>query len=153
MSEEDLVALMIGRPLQLAFPNARQRNLRRKLLRIERLHGHRFGPIDLTVRRGEILGVAGAEGNGQVQFLRSIAGVERAAGAIHCNGARVDLRSPAGALKAGIVLLSGERARESLFGVLGVRANSPSRFSTASPASAGWAGVKNATRSREWRGS
>ena len=35
-----------------------------------------FGPVDLTVTRGEIVGIAGAEGNGQVQFMRALAGVE-----------------------------------------------------------------------------
>ena len=42
---------------------------------------------------------------------------------MRCNGAKVDLRSPAGALRAGILLLSGERARESVFTVLGRAAN------------------------------
>ena len=42
---------------------------------------------------------------------------------MRCNGARVDLRSPHLALRQGIVLLSGERVRESLFPVLGVRGN------------------------------
>lgn len=125
MSEEDLVSLMIGRPLQLAFPDRNGSGGKPEpLLSISGLRGKRFGPIDLVLRRGEILGIAGAEGNGQDEFLRCLAGVERAAGSVRCNGAKVDLRSPSGALKAGILLLSGERIRESLFPVLGVRANS-----------------------------
>ena len=52
------------------------------------LRGERFGPIDLTLRKGEILGIAGAEGNGQVQFLRALAGVERATGSASCDGVR-----------------------------------------------------------------
>src|SRR5438034_905884 len=71
MSEESLVALMIGRPLQLAFPdragNGRSSDV---LLAVSGLRGDRFGPIDLDVKRGEIVGIAGAEGNGQGQFLR-----------------------------------------------------------------------------------
>ena len=47
------------------------------LLAVSGLRGERFGPIDLEVAKGEILGIAGAEGNGQVQFLRALAGVER----------------------------------------------------------------------------
>lgn len=125
MSEEDLVALMIGRPLQLAFPD-RHGDLepREALLSVSQLRGRRFGPLDLTVFKGEILGIAGAEGNGQDELLRSLTGVERAAGTVRCNGANVDLRSPVGALRAGIMLLSGDRMGESLFPVLGVRSNS-----------------------------
>jgi ribose transport system ATP-binding protein len=124
MSEEALVALMIGRPLQLAFPE-RDDNGRRSevLLDVSGLRGERFGPIDLKVEKGEILGIAGAEGNGQVQFLRALAGVERPTGTASCNGDELDTRSPLGALRAGVVLLSGDRARESLFSVLSVRAN------------------------------
>src|SRR5919198_411790 len=101
MSEESLVALMIGRPLELAFPEA-QTNGRppEVLLDVSGLRGERFGPIDLKVERGEIVGIAGAEGNGQVQFLRALAGVERASGGrLTCNGSELDTRSPLGPLR------------------------------------------------------
>jgi ribose transport system ATP-binding protein len=124
MSEESLVALMIGRPLQQAFPerNGTERSSD-VLLAVSGLRGERFGPIDLQVNKGEILGLAGAEGNGQVQFLRALAGVERPLGTASCNGQRLETSSPLSALRAGIVLLSGDRVSESLFPVLSVRAN------------------------------
>ena len=125
MSEERLISLMIGRPLQLAFPDRNgSAGAPEVLLDVTALHGHRFGPVDLTLHRGEILGVAGAEGNGQVEFLRCLAGASRAAGSVRCNGVKVNLRAPFGALRAGIMLLSGDRMRESLFPVLGIRSNS-----------------------------
>src|SRR5439155_14293794 len=78
MSEDDLVSLMIGRPLELAFPD---RNggpgPEEVLLRISGLQGSRFGPLDLMLHRGEIVGLAGAEGNGQDELLRCLAGVDR----------------------------------------------------------------------------
>jgi ribose transport system ATP-binding protein len=123
MSEERLVALMIGRPLQLAFPERQEQERPEVLLAVSGLRGERFGPIDLEVAKGEIVGIAGAEGNGQVQFLRALAGVERATGRAACNGSDLDTSSPLGPLRAGVVLLSGDRARESLFPVLSVRAN------------------------------
>ena len=79
------------------------------LLAVSGLRGDRFGPIDLDVAKGEIVGIAGAEGNGQVQFLRALAGAERATGSGGCDGAQLDSRSPLGALRAGVVLLSGDR--------------------------------------------
>ena len=124
VSEKDIVALMIGRPLEVAFPDrpapAADADV---LLAVSGLRGERFGPVDLVVRKGEILGVAGAEGNGQVRLLRALAGVERAAGSAACDGAEVDMRSPLGPLRAGVVLLSGDRRGEALFPVLSVRAN------------------------------
>jgi ribose transport system ATP-binding protein len=124
MSEESLVALMIGRPLQLAFPERHEREKGGEaLLSVSNLRGDRFGPIDLEVGSGEILGIAGAEGNGQVQFIRALAGAERATGTATCDGKKLDSGSPLGSLRAGIVLLSGDRASESLFPVLSVRTN------------------------------
>jgi ribose transport system ATP-binding protein len=124
MSEESLVALMIGRPLQLAFPERHDRDEQREvLLKVSGLRGDRFGPIDLEVASGEIVGIAGAEGNGQVQFLRALAGAERATGTATCAGTQLDPSSPIGPLRAGVVLLSGDRVSESLFPVLSVRAN------------------------------
>ncbi len=124
MSEESLVALMIGRPLQLAFPERHERAEEREvLLAVSALQGDRFGPIDLEVASGEIVGIAGAEGNGQVQFLRALAGAERSTGMATCEGKELDSTSPLGPLRAGVVLLSGDRASESLFPVLSVRAN------------------------------
>jgi ribose transport system ATP-binding protein len=58
-----------------------------------------------------------------VQFLRALAGVERSAGSASCDGAALDTRSPLGPLRAGVVLLSGDRRGEALFPVLSVRAN------------------------------
>src|SRR4249920_2626530 len=124
MTEETLVAHMIGRPLQLAFPEREgEGRAPEVLLEVSGLQGDRFGPIDLKVEKGEILGIAGAEGNGQVQFLRALAGVERRTGTASCDGAELKTKSPTGALRAGIVLLSADRSRESLFPVLSVRTN------------------------------
>src|SRR5581483_731582 len=60
---------------------------------------------------------------GQLPLLRALAGIERAEGSATCNGRELDRSSPLGPLRAGVVLLSGDRAGESLFPVLSVRAN------------------------------
>ena len=124
VSDEGLVALMIGRPLQVAFPERPPLPEDAEVvLAVSGLRGERFGPIDLVVRKGEIVGLAGAEGNGQVQFLRSLAGAERTVGTASCDGVAYELHSPLGPLRAGVVLLSGDRRGEALFPILSVRAN------------------------------
>ena len=124
MTEDALVARMIGRPLQLAFPDRGGAEREPEpLLEVAGLRGERFGPVDLEVQKGEIVGIAGAEGNGQTQLLRALAGVERSSGRVSLDGRSLDTSSPLGALRQGAVLLSGDRIHEALFPVLSVRAN------------------------------
>ena len=116
--------MMIGRPLTVIPGCGPARRDHSAVVRaISGLRRGRFGPVDLEVRKGEIVGIAGAEGNGQVPFLRALAGAEPAVGTASCDGVKLDTRSPAGPLRAGVVLLSGDRRGEALFPVLSVRAN------------------------------
>jgi len=125
MSESNLVSLMIGRPFQSAFPPALENSSElESVLMITGFQGPLFGPINLTVRRGEIVGMAGAEGNGQGEFFKCLSGqIPPKAGLVMCAGRELTLISPLDAVNAGILLLAGDRKRESLFPVLGVRNN------------------------------
>jgi len=125
MSEASLVSLMIGRPFQAAFPPVFDNGAEAtSLLMLTGFQGPLFGPINLTVRRGEIVGLAGAEGNGQGEFFKCLSGqIPPKAGLVMCDGHELTLISPGDALKAGILLLAGDRKHEALFPVLGVRNN------------------------------
>jgi ribose transport system ATP-binding protein len=125
MSENDLVALMIGRPFQAAFPSPQENSSEiGNVLTITGLQGPFFGPIDLTARRGEIVGLAGAEGNGQAEFFKCLSGqIPPKAGLVICDDKELTLISPVDAVRGGILFLGGDRKHESLFPVLGVRNN------------------------------
>lgn len=125
MSEQELVSLMIGRPFHSAFPpKLDEKAETESVLMLTGFQGPQFGPVNLTVRRGEILGLAGAEGNGQAEFFRCLSGqIPPKAGLAMCDGREMTLITPNDAINAGILLLAGDRKRESLFLVLGVRNN------------------------------
>lgn len=123
MSESDVVAMMIGRPLEHAFPPVEVAPTSEVLLDVAKFRGRKFGPINLQLHRGEIVGVAGAEGNGQVQFLRALGGIDPSNGTVTCGGKRIHLSTPPGAIRAGIIYLSADRKQESIFTALSVRAN------------------------------
>ena len=52
---------------------------------------HRLKGINLTVKAGEILGIAGVAGNGQSELLEVLGGYEKATGTITINGEPLDL--------------------------------------------------------------
>ncbi len=125
MSEDELVSLMIGRSFQSAFPAKLDQHAEpESVLMLTGFQGPLFGPINLIVRRGEILGLAGAEGNGQGEFFKCLSGqIPPKTGLVMCNGKELTLITPSDAINAGILLLAGDRKREALFPVLGVRNN------------------------------
>jgi ABC-type sugar transport system ATPase subunit/ribose/xylose/arabinose/galactoside ABC-type transport system permease subunit len=85
------------------------------------LGGEHFGPIDLVVRSGEIIGIGGAAGNGQSELIRALGGQGIDRGEVRVNGRPI--RSIASAVGAGAVFVSSDRCAESLFPELSIREN------------------------------
>ena len=80
--------------------------------------------ISLTVRQGEIVGIAGLVGSGRTELLRAIAGADPIdGGKITVSGKERRIRSPAHALAAGIAFLTEERKKDGLFMELSLGAN------------------------------
>jgi len=74
------------------------------------------GPVSLTVREGELVGVYGLLGSGRSDLLETIAGVRTARGGRMMLGGRSYRPStPARALRRGIALVAGDRRGQSLF--------------------------------------
>ncbi|MCB2094331.1 MAG: ABC transporter ATP-binding protein [Rhodobacteraceae bacterium] len=95
-SPEHLAELMVGRKVLLDVAKAPARpgrtvleidNLRvRDSAGVERLKG-----ISLSVRAGEILGIAGVSGNGQSELLAVLGGIAHGTGTVSINGEPIDL--------------------------------------------------------------
>ena len=86
------------------------------------------GPdVSFRLHRGEILGVAGLDGQGQSEFVRILAGVDRAAQGApmvrHPGLGFVPVRSLADAADCGVSYVSGDRKREGIFPNLGIFEN------------------------------
>ncbi|MBS3939586.1 MAG: sugar ABC transporter ATP-binding protein, partial [Actinobacteria bacterium] len=124
-TEDELVELIVGRPFEAAFPGAApQTEPPRDVLVVDALQGQAFGPVSFTLASGETVGIAGAEGNGQPQLFDCLAGrVPPKTGHVVCDERDLSLVSTREAVRAGIVLLPGDRKGEALMPVLGVRVN------------------------------
>ncbi len=78
--------------------------------------GHRLvDQVSLQLHRGEILGIAGVDGNGQLELLELIAGLRRAtSGSVVLNGTELDGSSYAHRSRIGLQLVSGDRRRDGI---------------------------------------
>ena len=121
-----IVRDMVGRTVQSAFP-ALNEPQEKVVLATEGLvpqnRSHDPQPLDLEVRAGEIVGIAGLVGSGRSRLLRTLAGiVPSETGRITVDGLQVG-GSLHEAIKSGVVFVPEERKAEGLVLDLPVSAN------------------------------
>jgi len=123
-SENELVRMMVGRPVEVVFPT-RTSQAGEPVLEVKGLTSlGAFEDISFTVRRGEILGLGGIEGHGQRELARAIFGVGSIdAGTVTLGGREIRVRSPRRAVATGIAYISNDRRAESLMLPLSVAEN------------------------------
>ncbi len=123
VTTDDLIRIMVGRELSEIYP-ARKPQHGAERLRLEGLEGTKVRPTSLTVRAGEIVGIAGLVGAGRTELLRLIFGADRPSGGrLVVDGKPVKVRSPRAAVKAGIGLLPEDRKGQGLALPMSIRAN------------------------------
>ena len=122
-SPEELAELMVGRKVLLRVDKAPAKPgdpiLQVENLRVVDDNGvERLRGIDLTVRAGEILGIAGVSGNGQSALLEVLGGITDATGSVTVNGKPLALSGHGADGKArradGIAHVPEDRHREGL---------------------------------------
>ena len=112
-----VVTAMLGRPMEMTFPDKvyppadaqtvlTVRNLTRRPT---------FEDISFEVRAGEIVGLAGLIGSGRTEVARAIFGADRfESGEVGLGGKVLKVRSPRGAIRAGIAMLPESRKDQGL---------------------------------------
>ncbi len=66
-------------------------------------------PIDLQLRSGEILGLAGVSGNGQVALVEALSGVTPGSGSVLVDGKAIDRPNPRAMIEAGVAYIPEDR--------------------------------------------
>ncbi|HZG05171.1 MAG TPA: sugar ABC transporter ATP-binding protein, partial [Streptomyces sp.] len=113
----DLVALMTGRDVEYAFPGRPARPPDAEpLLRVEGLaRKGEFAPLDLEVRPGEIVGLAGLVGSGRSEILETVYGARKpTSGRVLVDGRPLRPGSVRAAVRAGLGLAPEERKAQGL---------------------------------------
>lgn len=111
--EQEIVRLMVGRDLD--GQRFQSTEAQAPVLELQNLTGPGFQNISLTVKAGEILGLAGLVGAGRTELARAIFGITRPhSGTISLNQNPVQITSPRHAQKLGIGLVPEDRRHDGL---------------------------------------
>ncbi len=113
VDRQELIRLMVGRELSAVFPK-RAVPIGEVVLELRNVSNELAGVrnVNLTVRAGEILGLAGLVGAGRTELARTLFGLTPAdEGEIFLNGESIKIETPAAAIQHGIAYVPEDRRR------------------------------------------
>lgn len=125
VTTDEIIKLMVGRELSRRYPE-KSHTVGDVLLKAENLSSEYSNLYDVsfTLRRGEILGVAGLDGSGRTELLENIFGrATRKGGKLFLDGKEIFNRTPRESIKNGFAFVTEERRVSGIFGILSIRAN------------------------------
>lgn len=109
ITDDGIVSAMIGRELEDLFPEVRPHG-EETVLEVANLVVGQRAPLSLSVKRGEILGLAGLVGAGRTELIETIFGMRtRGGGTVSVAGKTVRGNQPAAAIVAGMALVPEDR--------------------------------------------
>jgi ribose transport system ATP-binding protein len=124
LSEGRLIELIVGRPIERLFPAVTQDAHDEAVLTVRGAVGGPLSGVDLSARKGEVLGIAGLLGSGRSELLRMIFGAyPMMAGQLTLDGQLYRPESPSAAMAAGVAYVPEERQADALLHAESVRHN------------------------------
>ncbi len=116
LDTDELVRRMVGRPISAYFPDAEEgTEVGEPLLELRGVGNGYVDGVDLELRAGEIVGVAGLQGSGRTELVEGVFGVVPfTRGEMRLDGRPVHMTSPRQAVKAGLALVTEDRKAQGL---------------------------------------
>jgi rhamnose transport system ATP-binding protein len=121
---DEVIRSMVGRDLDVLFPST-QAPVGEVVLQVEQLSREGvLHDISFSVRRGEIVALAGLVGAGRSEVARAVFGIDRrSAGRVTVRGQVLPNASPLAAMAAGVALVPEDRRQQGLVMDLGIDRN------------------------------
>lgn len=125
LTMDHIIKLMVGRTLEKRFPE-KDKEIGEEFLKVEGLSGmySNLQDVSFTLRKGEILGLAGLDGSGRTEVLETLFGVaSKSKGEITLHGKKINNKNSRESIKNGFALLTEERRATGIFSILNIREN------------------------------
>ena len=125
LTMDHIIKLMVGRTLEKRFPE-KDKEIGEEFLKVEGLSGmySNLQDVSFTLRKGEILGLAGLDGSGRTEVLETLFGVaSKSKGEITLHGKKINNKNSSESIKNGFALLTEERRATGIFSILNIREN------------------------------
>ncbi|MGE4318746.1 MAG: sugar ABC transporter ATP-binding protein [Deferribacterales bacterium] len=123
LTEESIIQLMVGRPIHDRYPASGAPGTD-VVFQAQGLTNHRVKDVSFSVKRGEILGVAGLMGSGRSEVAKSIFGaMPLDSGSIVLDGKPLKINHPSSAIDNGISYVSEDRKQLGLILGMSVKEN------------------------------
>jgi len=124
-TEDQLIKMMVGRQLSQVYPEREDVDQSSELLRVENLTRHGvIEDVSFTVNAGEIVGLSGLVGAGRTAIANILFGAMKAdRGEIWLRGKKVQIHSPASAIRHGIGYITADRKLDGLLLIKSIREN------------------------------
>lgn len=125
VNTEDVVYMMVGRMLDHYFPPlGTEEDFGEVVLRIKNGSNNFLKDINLELRKGEILGIAGLQGSGRTELAEALFGVVPfKEGTVELDGRAVTINNPTRAIKSGFGFVTEDRKSEGLLLMQPIRDN------------------------------
>ncbi len=122
--ERELISMMVGRTIDQLFPKQTGK-IGEVVLEVSHLHAPPLtNDVSLTVRAGEIVGLAGLVGSGRSETAQALFGIRPLEGGeVRINGEVVSIDSPRAAIRHGIAYVPEDRALQGLIRPMTIREN------------------------------
>jgi len=123
-SEKELVRMMVGSDIENLVKKESEVEEKEIILDIKNMKiNSQVNNFDLTLYRGEIVGLAGIKGSGRNKVAKALAGILPFSGEVFLEGEKIDINNPWSALDYGIGHLPQERNDEGIFPQMSVKNN------------------------------
>ena len=132
IDSKQIIEDMIGRRIDAMYPSMEGREIGEEVLRAENFKVQHpvstskniIEDVSFSLRRGEVLGLAGLVGSGRSELLRAIFGaLPKRSGKVYIDGEECDIRSTRDAIRHHVGFLTEDRKKDGVVGTLNIKEN------------------------------